>query len=123
MRASSLTSILVIAVSTVLIAQQRPNFEVASVKSHKSAPDGPRDFRRSYGPQGVNFIGMTLTFLIGEAYNFPLGQIVVPDALRKETLLGEFNDGYDVAANAERPVAKAQMQIMLQALLADRFKL
>ena len=100
----------------------RPAFEVASVKDHSSPAQGPRDVRQTYGPKGVNFI-LPLLAIISEAYNFPTSRIRWPHSLSSDILLGLHRDGYDVVANADRPVSKDQLRLMLQSLLADRFKL
>ncbi len=99
-----------------------PKFEVASVKLYK---DEIGTVRNSvfYGPQGITFGGVTLAFIIGEAYNFPVGRIQGPESLTKESLWGPLRQGYDIAAKAEHAVPKEQLRLMLQSLLADRFKL
>jgi len=101
----------------------RPVFEVASVKDFKE-PDaqGPRHFRASYGPQGITF-RTALAFMIAEAYDVPPGYVVLSSSLSREVLLGAFGDGYEIVANAGRPVPKGQLRLMMQSLLADRFKL
>lgn len=99
----------------------RPSFEVASVKLYKD-DGGPRN-SRFYGPQGINFGGCTLAFIIGEAYEFPVGRIQGPGSLAKEPLWGPLRQGYDIVAKADHAVSKDQLCLMLQSLLAERFKL
>ncbi len=99
-----------------------PKFEVASVRLYKDENGGPRN-SASYGPQGINFGGLTLAFIIAEAYNYPVGRIQGPGSLTKEALWGPLRQGYDIVAKAERTVPKEQLRLMLQSLLADRFKL
>jgi uncharacterized protein (TIGR03435 family) len=98
-------------------------FEVASVKDFKE-PDaqGPRHFRWSYGPKGINF-ATSLPFMIAEAFDVPPGHLVLPDSLSREVLLGAFGDGYEIMASASGPVPKDKLRLMMQSLLADRFKL
>jgi bla regulator protein BlaR1 len=103
-------------------AASRPAFDVASVKDHDGPHQGPRDIRWSYGPQGINF-RTALAAAIAEAYNVPGGRIVLPRSLKNELLYGLFGEGYDIVANTDHPVSKAQLRLMLQSLLADRFKL
>jgi len=104
-------------------APGRPAFDVASVKTHK--PDGGerRNSVVAYGAQGVTVGALSLGFVIGEAYDFPVGRIVIPDSLPKEVALGSLGDGYDIVAKAEQAVSKDQLRLMLQSLLADRFRL
>ena len=87
-------------------------FDVASVKIYRD-DGGPRN-SRSYSPHGVTFGGCSLGFIIGEAYNFPVGQLQGPNSLRQ---------GYDVVGRADNPVSKDQVRLMLQSLLAERFGL
>jgi uncharacterized protein (TIGR03435 family) len=103
-------------------AASRPAFDVASVKDHDGPHQGPRDIRWSYGPQGINF-RTSLAGVIGEAYNVLGGRIVLPRSIKNELLFGSFGEGYDIVANTDHPVSKEQLRLMLQSLLADRFKL
>jgi uncharacterized protein (TIGR03435 family) len=96
---------------------------VASVKPYKDDGVGPRNSHSSYGPQGVDFGGRTLAFIIAEAYNFPVGRLVGPGSLTKQALWGSLTQGYDIVAKAEHAVPKEQLRLMLQSLLADRFQL
>jgi uncharacterized protein (TIGR03435 family) len=98
-----------------------PAFEVASVKLMDDGT-GARNSRNIYGPQGIDF-GCSLAFIIGEAYNFPVGRIIGPQSLTKEALWGSLSRGYVIAAKAAQPVSKDQLRLMLQSLLADRFQL
>ncbi|MBZ5674245.1 MAG: TIGR03435 family protein [Acidobacteriia bacterium] len=105
-----------------LHAQAPPKFEVASAKPYKEQNGGPRNLF-SYGPQGINFGGLSLAFIIGEAYTFPVGRIIGPGSLTKEALWAPLAQGYDIVAKADQAVSKPQLRLMLQSLLADRFKL
>jgi uncharacterized protein (TIGR03435 family) len=64
-----------------------------------------------------------LGFIIADAYNTPLGRILGPASLTKEALWAPLREGYDMAAKADHPVPRDQLRLMLQSLLADRFKL
>ncbi len=110
----------VLLAASLLTAQTK--FDVASIKDYKGPRDGPRDVRRTYGPQGVNFI-LPLLAVVGEAYNFLGGRIVWPPAAADETLQGKFRDGYEIVANTDHHVTKDELRWMLQSLLADRFQL
>jgi uncharacterized protein (TIGR03435 family) len=96
----------------------RPSFEVASVKLFQDSGVGDRNAHSTYGPQGVDIGARPLRFLIGEAYGMPLTQIK-DDQFRSLTL----GQGYNIVAKAGHPVSRAELQLMLQSLLEDRFKL
>jgi hypothetical protein len=82
--------------TTAILAQSgnvpRVEFEVASVKLYPQEGGGPRN-SLSYSPQGINVGGCALGFVIGEAYNFPVGRISGPDSLTKKELWGGFRKG------------------------------
>jgi uncharacterized protein (TIGR03435 family) len=98
-------------------AASLPAFDVASVKLWKDDGVGPRNSHSNYGPQGIDFGARTLGFIIGEAYKFPAG-LIVPGSHTNE-----MRQGYDIVAKADHAVPKEQLRLMLQSLLADRFKL
>jgi len=110
------------AVLLLPVAAPAQTFEVASVKDHQAPREGPRDVRASYGPKGIDFV-QSLIGLVGEAWHVNGGRIVLPPSISNDLALGEFRDGYEVVARADHPVSKEQLRSMLQALLADRFKL
>jgi uncharacterized protein (TIGR03435 family) len=118
---AAIASVLMGLLSSSALQAQPPAFEVASIKLYKD-DGGPRN-SRSYGPQGINFGGVTLAFIIGEAYNFPVGRIQGPGSLTKEALWGPLREAYDIVAKADHAVPKDQQVLMLRSLLADRFKL
>jgi uncharacterized protein (TIGR03435 family) len=92
----------------------RPEFEVASVKPHSSSGGSLNSIARD--PGRLTYTGMTVRGLIREAYGFkvyPLSQ--GPDALS--------TDRYDIIAKVSPDASKEQRMLMLQALLAERFKL
>jgi bla regulator protein BlaR1 len=101
----------------------RPTFEVAWVKPYKDDGVGPRNSHTSYGPQGVDLGARPLAFIIGEAYNFPVGRVSTPGLLRKGPIWESLTQGYDIVAKADHAVPKEQLRLMLQSLLAYRFKL
>lgn len=95
-------------------APTRPQFEVASVKPHSSS--GGSLNSRTRDPGLLSLTGMTVRGLIREAYGlkvYPLSR--GPDALS--------TDRYDVIAKFRPDASKEQRMLMLQALLAERFKL
>jgi len=108
-----------------LAAQQRipagpppngPLFDVVSIKAVRAT-----DIRssRSIGEQpGGRFVlsGMAIAPVIRAAYPADISELIgAPDWVRNEI--------YDLTAQAGREVSKEQMEAMLRAMLADRFKL
>jgi uncharacterized protein (TIGR03435 family) len=104
-----------LAISVCCIAQGPKRFEVASVK-----PQAPGDTRGSIGPSPGAFIanGIPLKIFIEIAYRVKDYQILGGPAWID-------TDHYDVSAKAPAGFIPTpqQMQPMLQALLADRFRL
>src|SRR6202035_2879270 len=88
-------------------------FEVASVKPFKDDGVSPRNSHATYGPDGINFGALTLSGIIGEAYQFPVGRIQGPGSLTKENLWAPLRIGYDIVAKADHPVSKDQLLLML----------
>ena len=96
--------------------QERPTFEVASVKPRTlpvtslSAPQGAR-------PGGAfGMVNSTVARLVMYAYDLPEYQLLGgPDWVR--------TDRFDVAARAGRDASTPDIRRMLQSLLEDRFKL
>ena len=92
----------------------RPAFEVASVKPNKSGT-GLVGFGMQPGGR-YTATNTTTLMLIRQAYQLQLSQIVgAPDWLS--------SDHFDVVAKAPGDVPPAQIQLMIRALLEERFKL
>ena len=122
--AEAMAVVAVIAVTAVVVsAQQRipagppangPTFDVVSIKRVTDIRN-----RRSVGEQpGGRFVlsGMTIAPAIRSAYPADVSELIgLPDWVDSET--------YDLTAQAGREVPKEQMEAMLRAMLADRFKL
>jgi uncharacterized protein (TIGR03435 family) len=91
-----------------------PAFEVASIKLNRS---GDRGMRINPDPSGrFNATNVTVRQLILMAYQIKDSQLSgVPGWVDSER--------YDIAAKGEGPASPEQLQLMMQALLADRFKL
>jgi uncharacterized protein (TIGR03435 family) len=95
----------------------RPAFDVASVKLSKRPKEAGIT---SVTPQGINYVGASLRMILAEAYNVKWPSMSSPDARIREML----DEGtYDIIAKADHAVPKEQLMLMLQTLLADRFKL
>jgi uncharacterized protein (TIGR03435 family) len=97
-------------------APAAPQFEVASVKP-SPPPPGNGIMRRLGAPDPgmINYGNATLAMLISRAYGVKDFQVSGPDWL---TSLG-----YDMVAKVPAGAPADQVPLMLQTLLADRFKL
>jgi uncharacterized protein (TIGR03435 family) len=94
-----------------------PSFEVASIRPNKSAEAGG-----SFGTRGsqtyLYVVNNTLFNIIRNAYGLQANQIIGgPDWIRAE------GEKFDITAKAPEETKPDQMLLMMQALLADRFKL
>ncbi|HEY4362090.1 MAG TPA: TIGR03435 family protein [Bryobacteraceae bacterium] len=97
-----------------LTAQTRPAFDVASIKPNKSID---RRFGIVPSPGGlVRATNTTLRQLINAAYGTPDFRITGSTGWMS-------TDRFDIEAKASGDPPRAQLQLMLQSLLADRFKL
>lgn len=96
-------------------ATASPKFEVASLKP--SEPGG-RAFGIRPAPGGERYVasGVTLRLMITVAYRIKDSQVIGGPPWAA-------NDRYDMNAKAERPSTVEELHLMLQDLLADRFKL
>jgi uncharacterized protein (TIGR03435 family) len=91
-----------------------PAFEVASVKPNKS---GTTQANVSTPPNGVNIVNLPLRGIIQLFFqiNQPSKLIGIPD--------WTITERFDISARAAGPVTADERRLMMQALLADRFKL
>ena len=94
---------------------QHPEFEVTSVKPH-SSPEGSPHVSIARDPGRLTYTNIAVRGLIREAY----GLKVYPISRGPDALL---TDRYDVIATVSPDASKEQRMLMLQALLAERFKL
>lgn len=104
-----------ITVATACIANAQnatiqPKFEVASVKRADQCGG-----RNSIDPGSVTFRGVPLKGVLMEAFKVKMDQIEGPSWLE--------SDCFEISAKIPEGVTKDQLPAMLQALLADRFKL
>jgi uncharacterized protein (TIGR03435 family) len=90
-------------------------FEVASVKSHKPE-EGPLRASTSVEIGRINFANVTVKNCIRQAYHLKPYQVSGGPGWLSD-------DRYDVIAKAAGAASRSQVMLMLQALLADRFKL
>jgi uncharacterized protein (TIGR03435 family) len=108
----------------IAFAQQdsRPAFEVASIRaSDKSAAPG----RIRYNPLGVDLAHVPLSWVIGEAYQIPYGRISSSDSRLRDSYFAPEGASYfyDISARIDQATSRDRIRLMLQTLLADRFKL
>jgi uncharacterized protein (TIGR03435 family) len=96
-----------------LASGQTLAFEVASVK--RSPPDAQQGSQSKLDPGHVTFTGATLQALIRRAYDVKNYQISGPDWIN--------TDRYEISAKFPAKYGVDQIVVMLQNLLADRFKL
>src|SRR5262249_9692962 len=91
-----------------------PAFEVASVKTNKS---GTTQANIGMPPNGINLVNLPLRGIIQLFFqiNQPSKVIGIPDWTVTER--------FDINARAARPHTADERRLMMQALLADRFKL
>jgi uncharacterized protein (TIGR03435 family) len=92
----------------------QPKFEVASIRpSRVGVRGGSMEFAR--GGERFTMTNMPLGALLLVAYDITVRQVSDPP--------NAISEKYDIVAKAEHPVSRAEMLRMIQALLADRFKL
>ena len=100
---------------TSFAAFAQPAFDVASVKP--APPPTDHNIRVQMGGDAgrVNYSNVTLMNVMTRAYGVKEHQITGPDWLKTER--------YDIVATVPAGTPKDQIPLMLQGLLADRFKL
>jgi len=119
-RVLGVVAVLLVAGGCSLWAQDAsPQFEVASVKP--AAPQAGRGMMRGMrggpgtpDPTRITYTNATLTMLLTMAYNVKRYQITAPAWFDSE--------GYDITAKIPEGTPMAQFRVMLQNLLAERFK-
>jgi uncharacterized protein (TIGR03435 family) len=105
--------------STTLVAtaQAPAEFEVATIKPAPPQAEGRTSTRMSSDTDTgkLNYTNVNLKEVIGKAYKVQQYQITGPDWINTER--------FDIVARFAPHSAQEQIPLMLQALLADRFKL
>jgi uncharacterized protein (TIGR03435 family) len=91
------------------------SFDVASIKL--GSPKGRRETRTT--PTGIEYFGVNLHLLLSEAYSVKPILVSSSDSRTKDLLDQEY---YDVTAKTDHPVSRETINLMMQTLLADRFK-
>jgi uncharacterized protein (TIGR03435 family) len=109
-------SLVCLLISTPVLAQKPPEFEVASIKP---TPEGTNPTAATVGLRitgsNVRISGLSLKDYIGMAYSLEPPQVIAPE------WTGQLK--FDVAGNLPADGTREQIPQMLQALLADRFGL
>lgn len=106
------------AFSAILVAASddpRPSFAVASIKPSAAPVKFEHDGRIETSPGGLRMQDVTVSSCIKWAYGVQDSQIA--------GLEPRDSPHYDVIAKADTPVPEAHMKVMMQSLLAERFKL
>jgi uncharacterized protein (TIGR03435 family) len=99
-------------------AATAPAFEVASIKISqigKAGGEGSRRENTQVSPGSLNMRNVSLKTAIRWAWHVMDFQVTGPDWIA--------NERYDIMAKASGPAPDPELRLMLQALLADRFKL
>src|SRR5580658_7705186 len=114
------TRIALAAATATFAAAQTLSFEVASVKPSPPSPDGAirvmvRGGPGTSDPGQITYRGRSLKDLISSAYGVKSFQVSGPGWLDTER--------YDIAAKIPEGTTKEQFNVMMQNLLAERFKL
>jgi uncharacterized protein (TIGR03435 family) len=109
--------LLVLLASPALVAfpPTRVEFEVATVKPAPPQPDGSTSYGMSTDAGRLNYANVTLKDVLEKAYRVQQYQITGPDWIDTER--------FDITAKIPDGAARDQVPLMLQSLLADRFKL
>jgi uncharacterized protein (TIGR03435 family) len=92
-----------------------PMFDVASVKASQHLVGLDYNNQLSYSPTGIIGRNVTLKRLLAEAYQLQLNQVLGPSWLDKNE--------YDIDARSAGAGTNEQHALMLQSLVAERFKL
>jgi len=98
-------------------APAKLEFDVATVKPAAKLTGAvtPRGGPGSANPEQVNYTYLSMKNLLMTAYGLPINQVSGPSWIDSER--------YDITAKVPPGATKEQVNVMLQNLLADRFKL
>ena len=99
--------------NTVFVSAQ--TFAVASIRPSAGDVKFEHDGKTEITPGTLTMRDVTAATCIKFAYGVQDSQISGPEWLQSEH--------FDILAKADSPVAEPQLKLMMQALLADRFKL
>jgi len=105
--------LLILLVCLHAAAQERPAFEVASIKPVKYE-GGPLRVRVRIEADGIDFVNVTVQNCILRAFGLKSYQVVGPDWIRTQR--------FTIVAKAGGPAPQEKILLMLQRLLAERFQ-
>jgi uncharacterized protein (TIGR03435 family) len=97
------------------VGAQEPAFAVATIRPSAAAVQFEHDGRTETAPGTLRMRDVTVATCIKWAYGVQDSQIAGPAWMQQ--------DHFDITAKADGPAEDAQMKVMMQALLAERFKL
>lgn len=97
------------------VAASGQTFAVASIRPSAAQVQFEHDGKTETAPGTVTMRDVTVATCIKWAYGVQDSQIAGPEWLQSEH--------FDIMAKAEEPVAVGELKLMMQALLADRFRL
>ena len=106
--------------------QSRPAFEVASIRRNTSG-DTKMSFGMPPAAPTISLVNLTIRALIREAYSVPFGMERYTLIAGSDSLLDPadpiMSARFDIQAKVPDGAPPGQQRLMLQTLLADRFKL
>jgi uncharacterized protein (TIGR03435 family) len=97
------------------VSAQQPTFAVATIRPSSEAVQFEHDGKTETTPGTLRMRDVSVQTCIKWAYGVQDSQISGPEWLDSEK--------FDIVAKADDPATEDQMKLMLQTLLADRFKL
>jgi len=107
------TPAILLAAAALLMAQKPMSFDAASIRL-RPIPDGP--FHYNVFPNRLDALNLTLRYLICDAFDIPDYELTGIDTSHPPHRL-------DLVATTSTPVSRADMRLMLQNLLIERFHL
>ncbi len=115
MRRVLVCGLLLMSAVGVRSAVAQTGFAVATIRPSAAAVKFESDGKTETSPGTLRMRDVTVNTCIKWAYGVQDSQIAGPDWMKQ--------DHFDITAKADGPVGDAEMKLMMQALLADRFKL
>jgi uncharacterized protein (TIGR03435 family) len=103
------------ALCLITATAQQPSFAVATIRPSSGEVKFEHDGSTDLSPTNLRMHDVLINTCIKFAYGVQDTQIAGPGLLRSER--------YDITAKSDAPASEDQMKLMLQTLLADRFKL
>jgi uncharacterized protein (TIGR03435 family) len=95
-----------------------PHFDVASVKRYPTDQIPRSGLQREITPTSVTMRAATLGNCFEWAFGMPIYQVIGPKWLNWPT-----DAAYDISARVTAPASQAELKLMMQALLIERFHL